>query len=522
MEATCAMPKCNNRASFKCQCKAIPVLICDTHFSNHVKSQGEHKYDFIPSPVVQTKPPPCTVRPKNLEVQRLLDTLPASTRLALSKLSPTSTPTNGCFIKPPVEFVPKYEIEKIFYSETEYYDGEIENNKEHGTGKYIGLCEYEGDWRYGLPHGTGQLVFSNGKYHGSWREGMITGNGMLELANGEKYIGEFNEGKFEGNGKYCFADGREVFGYFRDHFLITPDFFSSIPIKYFEKLQGFNSSEANIPQRFEVICEIFSTKLLQVVDRDSSANAIRFFKNNSFMLVKVDYEQCEITEEIVTCSHKISGMGGICEIQDVIMHVGGLLGEKPTGNSMLFHPFTSEITWLEPCSKRSSPCAVSCLNNIYVFGGSDHFLSFLTHSEMYNCTSHKWSRIASLPGPSDAICAGTIGPLISLSGYLHTKAYIYNALENNYSTVLELPDFREKVYCVANAKCFLLCNWKLYESKTGNPFELKFTRDIVYHGGWVLGYPVKKGNLFYWYTSDKELWKFDTDTKAVFLIKTFK
>ena len=498
-------------------------MICDVHFSSHLKSKGDHQYEFIPSqtPQPSIKPPPPKLKSRNLEIQRLLDTLPSSTRQTLSKLSNANS--TDLFMKPSTQFIPKSDcIDKIYYSENEFYEGEVENGKEHGSGKYTGLCEYEGEWRYGLPQGTGQLSFSNGKYHGSWYEGLIAGNGRLDLCNGDSYIGEFCDGKMQGNGKYMYSDGTQASGYFRDHYLVTQEFASNIPTKYLKSLEAFANTEIRIPERLSIQCRIFTTPLQSIIERDSSMICINFFKNNSFILVSVNFELCEKTEETVSCSHKLSGLAGVCEIRGMLMHVGGLIGEKPTGNCVLLNPTTKEIDWLEPCSKRSSPCAIYNENKVYVFGGSDHFLSFLTSSEIYDCSTHKWSPIAPLPAATDALSAGATGRYITLSGYLHTKLYVFDTVEGTYVENLELPDFREKVLCVEHGKSFLMCNKKLYESKTGNPFEWKVVRDIVYNSGWNYGFTAKKGKVFYWYTTDKDLWKFDSDTKGVFLIKKFK
>ena len=368
---TCSITACANRVAFKCKCASPPILICDVHFSSHLKIRGlTHQYEFIPTPSIQNSmqsPPPIKSKLKNQEIQQLLDNLPAATKQSLFKTSNNSN--NECTIKPPSNVFPKpEETGKFYYSENEFYDGEWENSKEHGFGKYIGACEYEGYWKDGLPHGNGSLTFKNCKYEGNWYQGHINGKGSVELCNNDKYTGEFKDSKFHGEGTYIFSDNRRAAGYFRDHFLITQEFYSTIPINYIKLLENFDkSSESSLAKRFECICNIFSVALNEIIDKNSSWNSLKLFKSNSYVLITVNFEKYEKLEEHISSSYKFSNLAGICEIQGMLFHVGGLLGEISTGNCFLMNPITLEITWLEACNRRSSPCAVNILNKVYVF-----------------------------------------------------------------------------------------------------------------------------------------------------------
>ena len=514
------MLNCLNKPAFRCNCKTPSVLVCDGHFSIHIKTKGlVHQYEFISVAPVQNsvKSPTFKDRVKNLEVYKLLENLPAATKQTLFKFQ-----NEDYTIKLPNQFIPQQEeVNKHFYSEKEFYEGEWSNNKEHGRGKFTGLSEYEGEWKNGLPDGSGVFTFNSGKYSGNWYQGHMNGEGTLELNNGDKYVGEFKESKFQGNGVYTFADNTQVKGHFKDHFLITADYYSSMPYNYVLGIEALKTKK-DTPERFAILSQVFSTYLSEIRDVNSSMDCIRFFKNNSLIMVKISLEDCEKTDENMNSPHKFSYLAGICEIQGLLFHVGGLLGEKSTGNSLVFNPSNSAVTWMESCKRRSSPCAINIGTKIYVFGGSDQFLSFLSTCEVYNFLDHKWSEFTSLPQSSDGMSAGVLGNYILLSGYLHTKAYIYDTLASQYLDVLELPDFKEKVFCTGLGMAYVLCNKKLYESKQGKPFKWKAVRDIVYYSGWCIGNPIKKGKLLYWYTTDKELWKFDLDTKGVFLLKKFK
>ena len=129
----------------------------------------------------------------------------------------------------------------VFYRNSDYYIGEVKNNKKHGFGfhhfvsgfVYKGLYEndikvdgnvfdpktkkiiYEGDWANDVYNGQGKLTKPNdGKYVGNFREGFFDGKGSLEYNNGDKYEGEFEKGKREGQGKFTFRSGEVYEGKF--------------------------------------------------------------------------------------------------------------------------------------------------------------------------------------------------------------------------------------------------------------------------------------------------------------------
>lgn len=62
------------------------------------------------------------------------------------------------------------------------YDGGCKKGKADGNGKAKGTDQYEGEFKKGLPHGTGTYTWENGNsYHGKWKNGIKDGEGKLSL-----------------------------------------------------------------------------------------------------------------------------------------------------------------------------------------------------------------------------------------------------------------------------------------------------------------------------------------------------
>ena len=62
-------------------------------------------------------------------------------------------------------------------------------------------CEYEGEWRGGLPHGRGSLRWPDGtSYSGDIRHGHMTGEGTYLYATGVEYHGQVVDGLRHGVG----------------------------------------------------------------------------------------------------------------------------------------------------------------------------------------------------------------------------------------------------------------------------------------------------------------------------------
>ena len=534
MEKSCSFPSCKSKPAFICRCKAPSVLICDSHFSSHIKQKAlNHQYEFIsiqPSSPQPEKTPARLASPvKHEEIKKLIENLPESVRKTLLPPSQTvsSPKSSNLFASLPKSQGKVDANERINYSDEDYYEGEVENGREHGSGKFFGnwkncKLEYVGEWRFGLPHGLGQLSWNNKVMKGTWYQGSLTGDGELELENGDEFIGEFFENRFNGNGIYCFVDGYEMKGYFKDHCFKDSEFFTCVDVELNRKFECLKEKDQGISARFQVISEIFTHGLKRFKDIPGTIQNCYFFKNNSLQIMKIDTDNLEKTEISVETSQRLPSLGGMCEIDSVLFHAGGLIGEKSTGLSLVFNPETHEIKWLEPCYKRSTPCCLPLHPKVYIFGGADIFLNFIKDCESFSFESQSWSPLPALPMASDSMSGGVIGNLFVLSGYMLTKVYIFDTEREVYLNTLDLPDFKDKVFCVEQGTGFLMCNKKLYESKIGNPYEWKVVRDIVYNSGWPVSVPVRREDCFFWYTTDKEVWKFDRNTKGVFLLKKFK
>ena len=90
----------------------------------------------------------------------------------------------------------------------------------HGELKF-GRDRYLGEYKDGLPHGTGKITYGTGNqngskfYDGEWRNGKMHGTGTFVWVGGERYVGTFNDGTREGYGTYHFANGDVYEGEFQ-------------------------------------------------------------------------------------------------------------------------------------------------------------------------------------------------------------------------------------------------------------------------------------------------------------------
>ena len=133
---------------------------------------------------------------------------------------------------------------KVVFDDGSVYDGEIENGKRHGTGKFTDMNwnVYEGDWKEDKWDGKGKLVgsdevvyegeFKDGKfdgkgrqtwpneytrsgdevYEGQWKENEKHGTGTFTWFNGDMYEGDWKKDKRHGTGTMAYADGSTYAG----------------------------------------------------------------------------------------------------------------------------------------------------------------------------------------------------------------------------------------------------------------------------------------------------------------------
>lgn len=74
---------------------------------------------------------------------------------------------------------------------------------------------YEGELKFGQPHGVGKLVWENGAwYQGRFETGVRTGLGEVHMDNGDVYTGSFLDGFMHGEGRYEWSNGTVYQGAF--------------------------------------------------------------------------------------------------------------------------------------------------------------------------------------------------------------------------------------------------------------------------------------------------------------------
>ena len=66
---------------------------------------------------------------------------------------------------------------------------------------------YDGNWKYGLPHGYGTYSWANGNKYVGFSEFDASTTGTIYFLNGDKYTGEFKNEKQHGRGVYYYSNG---------------------------------------------------------------------------------------------------------------------------------------------------------------------------------------------------------------------------------------------------------------------------------------------------------------------------
>jgi len=105
------------------------------------------------------------------------------------------------------------EDKTVQYPDGSTYTGCLRNGLKHGPGVYKSPTEvYEGEWQDDLQHGTGRQIWSDGRlYEGQYVKGHFSGMGRMvwRTAKGTMcYEGEYLEDLKHGTGKFTWPDGR--------------------------------------------------------------------------------------------------------------------------------------------------------------------------------------------------------------------------------------------------------------------------------------------------------------------------
>lgn len=107
---------------------------------------------------------------------------------------------------------------KIYYSDNEYYIGDVLNDQRYGVGIYIKNKEkFQGYFMNDLKHGFGILIDEFGNTSkGYWENDNLKGPVRKVFADNDSYEGYFDLGEFSGFGKYKFNDGKVYEGEFKE------------------------------------------------------------------------------------------------------------------------------------------------------------------------------------------------------------------------------------------------------------------------------------------------------------------
>jgi hypothetical protein len=108
---------------------------------------------------------------------------------------------------------------KCTYNNGAVYDGELNDDKKHGKGKYSYASGevYEGEWKDDKYHGKGKFTYTSGNvYEGEFADFNYHGKGKLTFASGDVYEGEWKDDKKHGKGKYTYAGGNAYEGEWKD------------------------------------------------------------------------------------------------------------------------------------------------------------------------------------------------------------------------------------------------------------------------------------------------------------------
>eukprot|EP00934_Nitzschia_sp_Nitz4_P001501 Nitzschia sp. Nitz4//scaffold104_size75438//26807//29941//NITZ4_005655-RA/size75438-processed-gene-0.43-mRNA-1//-1//CDS//3329532383//1501//frame0 len=89
------------------------------------------------------------------------------------------------------------------------YQGDFYEDKRQGNGifQFANGSVYEGEFVNGMFEGRGSFKFDGGSYEGEWKAGVYHGTGLLLFSDGSSYKGDFRAGLAHGNGEETGVDG---------------------------------------------------------------------------------------------------------------------------------------------------------------------------------------------------------------------------------------------------------------------------------------------------------------------------
>ena len=118
------------------------------------------------------------------------------------------------------QYITSDKILTLYLEDGNTYIGTVKYGAFNGSGtlsspdnKYL----YNGEWKDGMKHGTGQLITDTIKYSGKFENDLFSGSrGILCDEKGNIYEGDFLNGKYDGYGHYKMSNGDIYIGEFKD------------------------------------------------------------------------------------------------------------------------------------------------------------------------------------------------------------------------------------------------------------------------------------------------------------------
>lgn len=131
---------------------------------------------------------------------------------------------------------------KATFANEDTYDGDYENKKRGGRGKYTWTKlggVYDGDYTDGIRSGQGKMTYPDGsEYNGHWSESQRHGFGTYYFSDGNRYSGNWQHGVRHGIGTFFFgADASQLDGTWEHGKFIKGHWKLNDGTKYFGKFK---------------------------------------------------------------------------------------------------------------------------------------------------------------------------------------------------------------------------------------------------------------------------------------------
>lgn len=250
----------------------------------------------------------------------------------------------------------------------------------------------------------------------------------------------------------------------------------------------------------------------------SVSNELSYFKQNTKILVTINAETGEKFEKELNIPENMPYGAGIMELPGGnIFHAGGTLG-NPIGSCYLMK--NGKIEKLKSFRPRASPAIAYCDGKVYAIGGRDG--KYVKDCEVFSLLTKEWKTLPPIPETSNGLIAVNFAAQILFAGYFHKKLFCFDTFTYAYSEIVDVNE-GNKVLTVGNGQGYIFCNRKLMESSFGNIKEWKIIKDISYTGGWCVNHPIRVNNFIYFLVDycQKELWRFDLNSKDVLLVSRY-